>query len=240
MTPRSLHAIPRLLAMRYVSTRASDASRRVYTFEDAVLSGWAEDGGMILPHPADLEAAKASVDLDAWAALDFKHLSVEVLRLFAGQGFSIDDAALRAIVDDAFASFEAKGDVVDLKQINVGGRDVTVAELFHGPTLAFKDIGMQCLVGLQNALLQAKGERRINLVGTSGDTGAATIEATKGKDCVCACVLYPSRKHSNMTLEQEMVTTHLANEPNICAIKVRACVRACVRVPSLPCACACP
>lgn len=93
-----------------------------------------------------------------------------------------------------------------------------MAELWHGPTLAFKDLSMQVLCGFMEKLLAKKRQKIKLLVGTSGDTGASSIEGVLGKENLSVCVLYPSRSHSSITREQEFETVCHAEAPNVTVV----------------------
>ena len=162
--------------MRYRSTRCDDG--RTYSFEEAVLAGWARDGGMLLPVLPDSPVVSHNT-LRAWAHLDYVGVCVEVFKLFAGD--CVTEDALRALVSRAFQDF---GDpaVVTLRPGGAGALQhvhAAVAELWHGPTLAFKDLGLTVLLLLLEEFLRRRGERRTLLVGTSGDTGAVARPPTR-------------------------------------------------------------
>ena len=118
--------------MRYVSTRGG---MDPVTFRDAVIIGQAPDGGLLLPEVLP----DVSKELEGWRQLSFEDLAFEVIRLFD----DIDDAVLRKILQDAFATFTVE-DTIPLVQFD----GLNVLELFHGPTLAFKDVALQVLGGL--------------------------------------------------------------------------------------------
>jgi len=181
--------------MRWVSCQKLDS--RVYTFEEAVLCGWAEDGGMIMPERV---AKVDSSTLEAWRGLSYKELSVQVLGHFIGD--EIGTSNLRTIVYSAARSFNpAAEDVVKL-YTSKKFQGLKIVELWHGPTLAFKDIGLQILCSLLSYFLERKSKsaRVVLLIGTSGDTGSAAIEAVRGLHNIQIVILYPHGRDKNGNL----------------------------------------
>ncbi len=163
--------------MHYVSTRGQSEP---VGFSAAVAAGLAPDGGLYLP--ADLPDLR--LYLTRWAELPYADLAYEFLRLFATD---MDGGELRGIVDRAYVRF-AHPDVAPLVELRDG---LWVLELFHGPTLAFKDFALQLLGGLYAAQIK-KTRTPINVLGaTSGDTGSAAIHGLLGLDNVRIFILYP-------------------------------------------------
>ncbi len=183
--------------MRYISTRGRAPE---LGFEDALLSGLARDGGLYVPAEwPHFDTAR----LEAMKALDYNGLALEVIRPFIGG--AINDADLKAIIDKAYATFETP-DVAPLVELEDG---LFVMELFHGPTLAFKDVAMQLLGGLFDHVLKARGER-VTIVGaTSGDTGSAAIAACQGKDALDVYMLHPKGRVSEV--QRRQMTTVIAD-----------------------------
>lgn len=181
--------------MKYVSTRGDTAPM---PFSQAVLTGLAPDGGLLVPERFPNVADK----LSAWRKLSYVELAQEIFRLY------VDDIAaddLDAIVADAFAAFDHP-DVAPL--VDLG--DFQVLELFHGPTLSFKDVALQILGRLFEYLLRASGGH-LNIVGaTSGDTGSAAIYGVRGRDKVTIFVLYPNGGTSELQ-ELQMTAVPDAN-----------------------------
>ena len=154
--------------MRYISTRggAPDLS-----FEEAMLTGLAGDGGLYVPAEIPVMAAG---DIAALAGLSYEEVAFRVMRPFIGDAFT--DAEFADIIARAYAGFghAARAPLVQL------GAGHHLLELFHGPTLAFKDFAMQLIGQLFEASLTRSG-RRVTIVGaTSGDTGSAAMEAFRG------------------------------------------------------------
>jgi len=173
-----------------------------------LLSGLARDGGLYVP----AEWPRFSADnLKSMKSLSYNELAFRVIQPFVGG--CIDDAALASIIEKAYATFEG-GEVAPLVSI---GDDIHLMELFHGPTLAFKDVAMQMLGGLFDHVLKARG-KRVTIVGaTSGDTGSAAIEACRDKDALDVFMLFPEGRVSEV--QRRQMTTVLAD--NIHNIMVR-------------------
>ena len=164
--------------MRYVSTR--DNSKE-YSFEDVFIKGLADDGGLYVP--TSLKKFSSN-ELSQLKYLDYNDLATEIINQFSSDFISKDD--LSSLLNKSYSTFREK-DVVKIS--NVG--DLKLLELFHGPTLAFKDIAMQFIGNLYEYYL-SKNNKKINIVvATSGDTGAAAIDAIKGKSNLNIFVLHP-------------------------------------------------
>lgn len=182
--------------MRYVSTRGKAP---VLNFEGAMLSGLARDGGLYLPET--IPAFGGLNDLDG---LPYEEVAFRVIRPFTGDSFS--DAELRGAIDRAYARIEHAAKA-PLRQLAPGHH---LLELFHGPTLAFKDFAMQLIAQLFQIALKRSGQR-ITIVGaTSGDTGSAAIEAFKGIDNVDVFIMFPHGRVSEVQRRQ-MTTPDAAN-----------------------------
>ena len=183
--------------MRYVSTRGLAPA---LGFSDAVLTGLARDGGLYWPeHFASLSGS----EIAGFAGRPYEAVARAVISPYATD---IAAAELGAMIDQAYASF--RHDVVcPLVQI---GDNQFVLELFHGPTLAFKDVAMQLLGRLMDHILKARGQRATIVGATSGDTGGAAIEAFSGLEQVDVFILYPHGRVSEVQRRQ-MTTVHAAN-----------------------------
>ena len=190
--------------MRYVSTRGQAAPRG---FAGVLLAGLAEDGGLFVPEAwPHLSAA----DLRAMRGLPYAELAARVLQPFV-EG-SIAGADLLAMCREAYGAFGHPA-VAPLVQLDTG---LWSMELFHGPTLAFKDVAMQLLGRLFDHVL-ARGGQRVTIVGaTSGDTGSAAIEACRGRANLDMAMLHPLGRTS--AVQRRQMTTVLA--PNIANIAV--------------------
>jgi len=184
--------------VKYVSTRGNAPE---LGFEDVLLTGLARDGGLYVPK------AWPSFSPDEIAALAGKsycEVAYQVMTPFVGGEIPADE--FRAIIEDAYASFSHKA-VVPLVQLTAND---WLLELFHGPTLAFKDVAMQVLGRLMDRALQARGARATIIAATSGDTGGAAIEAFKGRDAIDVFVMFPDGRVSDVQRRQ-MTTPTEAN-----------------------------
>jgi threonine synthase len=185
--------------MQYISTRGGGCP---LPFQDTVLTGLARDGGLFLP----LTIPDVRSRLKTWAALPYPDLAFEVIRLFADD---VPEAALRDIVARSYATFRHT-DVTPV--VPVG--PVHILELFHGPTLAFKDIALQFLGNLFALQLAATGRRLNIVVATSGDTGSAAIHGVRGRDRMRIFVLHPHGRVSPAQ-ERQMTSVLDANVRNL-------------------------
>ena len=188
--------------MDYVSTRGK-APR--LAFDEALIAGLARDGGLYVPARwpqfSDDEIA-------GLAGLSYTELAVRVMAPFVGD--TVPPADFAAMVEAAYANF-AHPAVTPLRQL---GENEWLLELFHGPTLAFKDIALQLIGRLFDHVLDARGGR-VNIIGaTSGDTGPAAIEACRDRDNLDIFMLHPEGRVSEVQRRQ-MTTVMAANVHNI-------------------------
>ena len=189
--------------MKYVSTR--DNSKE-YSFEQIFIKGLADDGGLFVPKKVKKYSAE---ELKALSELSYQNLAKEIIYPFIGDFMTVNE--LSDIVDKSYSVFR-KDNAVDL--IKVG--DTKILELFHGPTLAFKDIAMQLLGNFYEHYLK-KNNKNINVVvATSGDTGAAAIDAIKGKKNMNIFVLHPHEKVS--LVQRKLMST--VKEKNVFNIAI--------------------
>jgi threonine synthase len=188
--------------LRYVSTRGAAP---VLEFEDAVLAGLARDGGLYVPE----EWPQFSADqLRAMRGLSYADIAFQIMQPFVDG--AIDDAALKMLIDESYDSFSHEA-VAPLQQLD---DNLFLLELFHGPTLAFKDFALQVLGRLFDYILARRGER-ITIVGaTSGDTGSAAIEACRGREAIEIFILHPKGRVSDIQRCQ-MTTVPEENVHNI-------------------------
>ncbi|PWC78195.1 threonine synthase [Azospirillum sp. TSH64] len=188
--------------MRYVSTRGAAP---VLGFEDVLLAGLARDGGLYVPETWPQFTAD---DIRAMRGLPYSEIAVRVMLPFLGGSIAEDE--FRAIVRDAYASFDHAA-VTPLVQVDP---TTWVLELFHGPTLAFKDVALQLLGRLFDHVLAKRGER-VTIVGaTSGDTGSAAIEACRDRQNVDIFILHPKGRTSEVQRRQ-MTSVLSSNVHNI-------------------------
>jgi len=191
--------------MRYVSTRGQAPS---VGFTDAVLGGLAPDGGLYVPEAWPTFTRE---ELAGFAGRPYAEVAAKVLGAFAGD--EIPAADLRAMCDEAYATFSHAA-VVPLVQI---GPEQFIGELFHGPSLAFKDVAMQILARLYDHILGRQGRKQTILCATSGDTGGAAVEAFRGAKNVGVVVMFPEGRISEV--QRRFMTT--AEEKNIACVAVK-------------------
>jgi threonine synthase len=190
--------------MRYISTRGEAAP---LDFVEVMLAGLARDGGLYVP---EIWPALAPATIAGFSGRPYAEVAVEVMRPFAGG--SIPDADLARMAQEAYGTFRHPA-TVPLVQLNAS---LFVLELFHGPTLAFKDLAMQLVARLMDHALRQRGERTTIVVATSGDTGGAAVEAFRGRAQVDVVVLFPRGRISEV--QRRMMTT--APDSNVHAVAI--------------------
>jgi threonine synthase len=188
--------------MRYVSTRSGEASQ---SFDDILLSGLAGAGGLAMP---DHWPQVSHEEIAGFAGKPYGDVALDLLSRFAGDSFSHNE--LRAAVTAAYDRFDG-GLIAPLTEL---GDNRYLLELFHGPTLAFKDIAMQLLAQLFSRALARRGRHATILAATSGDTGSAAIAAFGGLANVEVFVMHPKDRISDIQRRQ-MTTADFANVHNI-------------------------
>ncbi|MEW6429130.1 MAG: threonine synthase [Thermodesulfobacteriota bacterium] len=189
--------------MRYLSTRGSIAP---IPFSETVMMGLATDGGLLLPERIPtVDGATVA----RWRSLSYQDLAVEVIALFVDD---IPAADLRELVHRSYRGF-THPEIVPL----VAAGPVHIMELFHGPTLAFKDIALQLLGNLFEYLLVKSGGCMNILGATSGDTGSAAIYGVRGKERINIFILHPHKRTSRVQ-ELQMTTV---TDPNVFNIAIR-------------------
>ena len=190
--------------MRYVSTRGGGAP---VPFRTALMTGQAADGGLLMPE----RIPDVSGHLEAWRGLSYPALAFEILRLFADD---LPEADLKALIDRSYVHTGADArsgfDTPEIAPLAPLGNDLHLLELFHGPTLAFKDLALQLLGHLFAYELERSGETLNVLGATSGDTGSAAIAALRGKSNVRVFILFPEGRTSRLQ-ELQMTTVPDAN-----------------------------
>ncbi len=190
--------------MRYVSTRGEAPP---VDFAQALLAGLAPDGGLYTP---EAWPQLSREEIAAFAGRPYAEVAAAVVGRLAGD--TLAPEALRAMCDAAYATF-AHPAVTPLTQLDPG---LWLLELFHGPTLAFKDVAMQLLARLYDAVLGASSRRLTLAVATSGDTGGAAVEAFRGRKNIRLVVLFPDSRISDV--QRRFMTT--AADPNVSCVAV--------------------
>ena len=185
--------------MKYVSTRGEAPA---LSFEGALLAGLARDGGLYVPETWPRLDDEAIANLDG---LDYADAAYRITAPFLAGDPCLAD--LKPVLDEAYEGFHHPA-VAPLRQI---GPNLWILELFHGPTLAFKDLAMQVVARLMNRTLLRRGMRATVTGATSGDTGAAAIEAFRGLEAIDIFILHPKGRISDV--QRRQMTT--ATEPNV-------------------------
>ena len=184
--------------MEYISTRGEAP---VLGFRDALLAGLARDGGLYVPREWPVLTKR---EIRGLRGKSYQEVAFEILRYFTGEEIPADK--LRSMIDEAYATFRHPA-VAPLVQT---GPNDFVLELFHGTTLAFKDVAMQLLARLMDHVLAERGERATIVGATSGDTGGAAIDAFAGRDRTDIFILFPKGKVSPVQ-QRQMTTSPDAN-----------------------------
>jgi threonine synthase len=193
--------------LHYISTRhGSQGEPAPLGFEDIMLAGLARDGGLYLPAewPQFSKAEIASLK-----GLDYNELAFRIMRPFVGDTF--DEATFRRLIGEAYASFETP-EVAPLKPLGDSG--LHLMELFHGPTLAFKDVALQLLGRMLDHTLTRRSQHATIVGATSGDTGSAAIEAVRDRKTIDIFMLFPKGRVSEVQRRQ-MTTVSAPNVHNI-------------------------
>jgi len=190
--------------MRYVSTRNNNKD---YSFKEVFLKGLADDGGLFIPKSLFKFSDK---ELNSLKELNYQDLAKEIIQPFVKD--FINQSNLSQIINKSYSAFRKKN-VIDLIQIG----DRKILELFHGPTLAFKDVAMQLLGNFYEYYLESENKKINIVVATSGDTGAAAIEAIKGKKNINIFVLHPQDRVSSV--QRKLMTT--VKEKNVFNLAIK-------------------
>jgi threonine synthase len=191
--------------LRYISTRGEAPA---LGFSDALLAGLARDGGLYLPESWP-QFSKS--EIAALAGSSYQQIAFAVLKPFVGD--EIAPGKFRAMIDEAYATFRHDA-VCPLVQT---GPNEFIAELFHGPTLAFKDVAMQLLARLMDHVLIERDERATIVAATSGDTGGAAIDAFADRQRTDIFILFPHGKVS--PVQQRQMTTSTATNVHALAVE---------------------
>ena len=191
--------------MRYISTRGEAPE---LGFSDALLTGLARDGGLYVPKEWPRFSKK---EIRALRGKSYQEIALAVLTPFAGKDIATED--LKQMIDAAYATFKHPA----VAPIMQSGANSFILELFHGTTIAFKDVAMQLLARLMDHTLDKRGERATIVGATSGDTGGAAIDAFGGRERTDIFILFPHEKVSPVQQRQMTTTEH----GNVHAIAVR-------------------
>ena len=193
--------------VRYLSTRDPRPQPRTLSFDEVLLAGLAADGGLYVP---DHLPSLGEDTLRGHAGLPYAELAGRIMTLFAGDAFAADE--LRRMAAQAYSGFRHAA-VTPLVQLD---ERLWLLELFHGPTLAFKDLALQ-LVGLLFDAVLARRREHVTVIGaTSGDTGSAALEACRDRDAIDIFILYPHGRVSEV--QRRQMTT--VEAPNAHAIAI--------------------
>ena len=190
--------------MKYISTRGNDGP---LGYEEALLSGLARDGGLYLPTSYPRFSDK---EIAAMRGLSYAELAGLVMARFTDGEIEADE--LTAMAADAYASFDDPA-VAPLRHLT---GDIHVLELFHGPTIAFKDYAMQFLARAFDRALRRSAQQAVILGATSGDTGSAALEAFQGRDAIDVFILFPEGRVS--PVQQRQMTSVIAEGAHAVAV----------------------
>lgn len=191
--------------MNYISTRGEAP---VLSFNEAMLAGLARDGGLYLP---EIYPALSAAEIAGFAGKSYAEVAKAVLLPFVGEG--LDAATLDHMITAAYATFRHEA-TAPLAQL---GDNLFVLELFHGPTLAFKDLAMQLLARFMEHALKQRGQHATIVGATSGDTGAAAIEAFRGLDNIDVVIFYPHGRVSDV--QRRQMTTAAGENIHVVALE---------------------
>jgi len=178
--------------MKYVSTRNN---QKEFNFKEVFIKGLADDGGLFVPK---LLKKFTEEEINNLSNLNYRELAIKIMFPFCSD--FIDESELKSIIEKSYSKFR-ENDVVKITDIG----NHKLLELFHGPTLAFKDIAMQFIGNLYDFYIKNNNQNINIIVATSGDTGAAAIDAIKGKKNMNIFVLHPNNKISK--IQRKLMTT---------------------------------
>ncbi|USD20342.1 threonine synthase [Microbulbifer variabilis] len=187
--------------MKFVSTRGRAPS---LSFADTVLTGLASDGGLYVPESLPHFSSK---DIAAMAGMDYQRLAFEIIRPFVGEDLS--ERELRNIIERSYGLGQGQFRHRAVAPLVQTDTNEWILELFHGPTLAFKDFALQFLGQLFDHLLKKRGERVVVMGATSGDTGSAAIEGCRHCDNIDIFILHPHNRVSEV--QRRQMTTVLSD-----------------------------
>ena len=188
--------------MKYVSTRGGSEPKG---FEDVILAGLAPDGGLFVP---DAIPQFSQGEIASWENLSYQELALKVITPFVDGAIPKED--LRDLIFESYKTFRHE-DIAPLVELD---DDEWVLELFHGPTLAFKDFALQFLGNLFDYILKKRNQKVVVMGATSGDTGSAAIEGCRHCENLDIFILHPHQRVSDVQRRQ-MTTVQAANIHNI-------------------------
>lgn len=188
--------------MKYISTRGKGPA---LNFEEVMLTGLADDGGLYVPETLPTYSKE---EIASWSKLSYPDLAYKIVQPFVSDSIPADD--LKAIIDDSYSDFRHTA-IAPLVQLD---RDEWVLELFHGPTLAFKDFALQMLGRLLDYVLDRRHEKVVIMGATSGDTGSAAIEGCRRCKNIDIFILHPHQRVSDVQRKQ-MTTVKADNIHNL-------------------------
>ncbi len=190
--------------MRYISTRGISPA---LNFEDVLMAGLARDGGLYVP---EFIPVLSSEEINAFKSLKYEEVAYRVMKPFVGDTFTKSE--FKTLIEGAYSSFY-NSDICPLVELS---KNNFLLELFHGPTLAFKDVAMQLIGKMFESILRRRNSRATIVAATSGDTGSAAMEAFRGNDLADVFVLFPEGRISGV--QRRQMTT--LSEKNLHAISV--------------------
>ncbi|MFL2817602.1 MAG: threonine synthase [Alphaproteobacteria bacterium] len=190
--------------MRYISTRNN---KEEYSFEDILLKGLADDGGLYIPNQVP---SLSKDDLSEILKMDYQSIALRIIKLFTQDTFS--EAVLRRMVNDSYKCFN-KTEITPIHNLD---KKTSILELYHGPTLAFKDIAMQLLSRMIEEVLSKDNSKASIICATSGDTGGAAVASFAGKKNIDLYILFPEGRISEV--QRRFMTTSQQNNINVISI----------------------
>ena len=182
--------------MRFVSTRGGVEPK---SFEEVILTGLAPDGGLFVPEQIPQFSPQ---EIASWAGLSYQDLALKVMTPFVADAMPEKD--LKKLIDDSYSTFRHSG-IAPLVQT---GHNEWIMELFHGPTLAFKDFALQFLGNLLDYTLEKRNQKVVIMGATSGDTGSAAIEGCRRCSNIDIFILHPHNRVSDV--QRRQMTTVMA------------------------------
>jgi len=188
--------------MKYISTRGGVTPK---SFEDVILTGLAPDGGLFVP---DQLPQFSQSEISSWEDLSYQELALKIMSPFVDG--AIPQADLKRLIDKSYVTFRHS----EIAPLVKTGKNEWILELFHGPTLAFKDFALQFLGNLLDYTLEKRQEKVVIMAATSGDTGSAAIEGCRRCDNIDIFILHPHQRVSEVQRRQ-MTTIQADNIHNI-------------------------